>query len=317
MKKLVSRLALIAMAATLFGLAGSSPANAGSYEFQATCGGVGNPSEPFIITNNSDAFPILTPGVFSSGMSKECEPTGFPYGLVAGNGFSGPFTVGDKGSLYYDVGLGARFTKVNYLSATTTGSARFSFGVRVESDTQQFVVAGPGGVVPSGIVTDEVIPFAKQGQRFKGFIECVVAPCEAGGNTARVQIGPRPKLTIDDHTPPIVAQTGSLNTSSWVSGVQNVTPVAIDGNSGIRLVWGMTNDQLVFLRVMDCNSLTGVVNKLSPCPNAYAPGSIPVDTGISPWVEGENSFKVCAINFATLDAGGIGCSPTRTVKVYR
>ncbi len=297
MKKLVSRLALIALAATLFGLAGSSPANAGSYTFQGQCSG-GYPSQTYKVWGDS-FYPL-------GGL---CNYGGM--GFEAGDGWTAPLSLGVKGSFGYDLGAGAKFTYIHSLSHRNVSSANIASGIRIEGGSVNLpVVPTALGTTSTGTVTNLSIPTAAQGPELKASLECVTTSCTMHEFAASWITSP-PRLTINDYTPPVVGRDGTLISSTPVSGTRTVEPVAVDGNSGIRLIWGIANDQVVFLKPAACNSITGVVDKLRPCPNPYAPGVVNIDTTASPWVEGANSFKVCGMNFA----GDSTCTDPWTAQV--
>ena len=312
MKKLVFRSTLAFFVVTLVGMLGSSSATAGSYVFQNSgCQAGGALSQPWQFQ--------ITPANAHLRTWDRCDQ--FPYliGHWAESVDSGFIYSGDLASISLDVGNGARFTQVNSLTYWLESRGGIEAHVRVEggSSGSYPIATVANNDNDIGTVTNLSFPAGAQGPRISARLICTYGTCVFSGMPmSAIQTSPPTRLTIEDYTAPVATHLGgSLFSGGSVSGNRTVEPVAFDGNSGVRLVYGYVNGTIAYINASSCNSFLGDVNKLRPCPNPYSPGSVNLNTAQAPFHEGSNTINVCALDFATSGSPNVYCGDQRSVLV--
>lgn len=150
-------------------------------------------------------------------------------------------------------------------------------------------------------------------ERFAASLDCVARDGCRYSDQARNWVR-SVRLTIDDRTPPSVFGSGSLLTPGWHRSAGALFVGASDAGSGVQALDVRVNGAGVApSQTFPCATIagTGLVSRTQPCSPVRLTGS-ELDTAGAPFVNGDNSISMCAVDF------GSGAAPgciAATVKV--
>ena len=116
-----------------------------------------------------------------------------------------------------------------------------------------------------------------------------------------------------DDVPPKPSVAGSLLEPGSVRGNESLTLDASDVGGGIHRLLVEVNGQPVSARTLDCALSHRRGLRLRPCPST-SNGEFAVATGAAPFVQGPNSIRSCALDYAGDTSANQTCR-TRTVRV--
>jgi hypothetical protein len=120
------------------------------------------------------------------------------------------------------------------------------------------------------------------------------------------------RLKVADYSDPVLAPSGSLLTSGWRRGMQNLATGGSDAGSGLRQIVAIVDRTGLLTRNTSCADIPGSrsAKTFDPCPPALSTSSTSASTGAPPFHDGRNAVSICAIDFA----GNRTCQH-RTVQV--
>jgi hypothetical protein len=162
----------------------------------------------------------------------------------------------------------------------------------------------------TGYGVASMLPAGQTRTVLRGLLRCNQSSCN-GSASAFVNLG-NIYAVINDFTNPVaVMGPGSLISSGPVSGTRSLEIAAIDGQSGVRLLYTLINSSVGSLDLQTC---AATYTRIRPCPSSVQK-TVSFNTAQAPFVEGANSLRVCAADYADSGSANIHCTDPWTVTV--
>jgi hypothetical protein len=144
-----------------------------------------------------------------------------------------------------------------------------------------------------------------------GRLRCSRDDCGPGGS-AIVRLK-RAILTLEDPLAPTLDLSGTLFATGSRRGDQLVKPRVGDTGGGVRRVLVDVNGRPIAARARRCELAGSLALRVRPCPSRATP-SFAADTASAPFVQGRNTVRVCALDYAPDTSANQACR-TRGVRV--
>lgn len=133
---------------------------------------------------------------------------------------------------------------------------------------------------------------------------------EGAGAKLRIR---RVFVQLLDAEAPSAELGGPLGGERTQRGTRALETISTDAGSGIRRVFLAVNGKPVGARKLDCALRRRIALRLRPCPASAEP-SFELDTAATPFRQGPNSLRVCALDWAPTNDRNRNCA-TRRVRI--
>jgi hypothetical protein len=281
-------IAAVALFTLLLAAVVAPHAQAGTYRAVQCSAGAGHGDTNF--TSNSAGYAPRTGCAEGRGLSV------LPSGRHAKGGGWGAWTITAPAG-----------TSLVGAQATVSGMSR-------DGHTPQIVVGSGHSARPIGRATGHahrVWWAGADGGALRAELECERAKCPYDDH-ARITVR-RIALKLSDTIAPAVTLAGSLFDPGSRRGPQVLDPTATDAGSGVAELVVEVNGQPIGGHNLSCALASGTALRVRPCPAKAAP-SISTDTTTAPFVQGPNTVRVCAVDYARHSTANRACAD-RSVRI--
>jgi hypothetical protein len=151
--------------------------------------------------------------------------------------------------------------------------------------------------------------WSKPARSFVARLDCDRRGGCGRGRKAVIRIK-RLALRLVDRTSPTIALRGSAFRPGSRRGIQTIQPFGTDVGAGVHRFLLQVNGEPVTAHAATCRAADGLALRLSPCPHR-ARSTFRAATTSSPFRQGPNLVRVCAIDYALGTGANRACAERR------